>query len=189
MKVNELLQEHFFHRHKFTILQRAQYCSNVDYIVKSFSYFKKKIYQLANSGSFNYNKEVFRFNFHSEQQLIQFKTKCEESIFTELRQKINEFLSILEGLDWCPKIPLNSHHDFIGDLVAFLLSTIVTLDVSNRELARQCSLVTFQHLASRITEVLATSKNIPKINTCGMLNLYFDHKCLTEFAQQSLPDN
>lgn len=68
--------------------------------------------------------------------MVTLKTKCEESIFTELRQKINEFLSIIEGLDWKPKKPLETHHDFVEDLVAFLRSTIVTLDVSNRDLAR-----------------------------------------------------
>ena len=48
---------------------------------------------------------------------MNFKTKCEESIFTELRQKISDFLSILEGLQWRPKKPDSKHHDFVEDLV------------------------------------------------------------------------
>ena len=75
--------------------------------------------------------------------MINLKAKCEESIFLELRQKINEFLSILEGLEWKPKKPELRHHDFVEDLVSFLRSTIVMMDVSNRELARQCYLITF----------------------------------------------
>jgi hypothetical protein len=68
--------------------------------------------------------------------MINLKTKCEESIFGELRDKISEFLGIIEGLDWRPKKPLAIHHDFVEDLVSFLRSTIVTLDATNRDLAR-----------------------------------------------------
>ena len=75
--------------------------------------------------------------------MLHLKGKCEESIFTELRQKINEFLSILEGYQWRPSKPDASHHEFVEDLVNFLRSTIVALDLYNRELAKQCYLTTF----------------------------------------------
>ena len=114
--------------------------------------------------------------------MTQFKIKCEESIFTELRQKISDFLSILEGLQWRPKKPDWKHHDFVEDLVSFLRSTIVILDLQNKELSKQCYLTTFQHLSSRITEVLANSKTIQYINQAGLLNLYMDYQYLMKFA-------
>jgi len=75
--------------------------------------------------------------------LNNFRSKCEESVFTELRQKINDFLTILEGLAWKPKRPDPKHHDFVEDLVQFLRSTIVALDIYNKDLAKQCYLITF----------------------------------------------
>eukprot|EP00347_Sterkiella_histriomuscorum_P017453 403349310 len=185
----ELISEHFFHKNKFTILQRAQFCSNLEYILKSFGFFKKIVFQLSNQGAYNFNKDIYGFQFTSENMMNHFKIKCEESIFTELRQKISDFLSILEGLQWRPKKPDNTHHEFVEDLVMFLRSTIVNLDQQNKELAKQCYLTTFKHLSSRVTEVLANSKTISQINQAGILNLYQDYQYLMKFAKEQMVDN
>ncbi|CDW87391.1 exocyst complex component 6 isoform 2 [Stylonychia lemnae] len=185
----ELLSEHFFHKNKFTILQRAQFCSNLHYFLQSFGFFKKIVFQLANQGAYNFNKDIYGFQFSSENIMNHFKIKCEESIFTELRQKINDFLSIFEGLPWRPKKPDGNNHEFVEDLVLFLRSTIVNLDYQNKELAKQCYLTTFQHLSARITEVLANSKTISQINQAGFINLYQDYLYLTKFAKEQMVDN
>ena len=83
------------------------------------------------------------FRFQAEYFMGNLKAKCEETIFTELRQKINEFLSIVEGLQWRPKRPEIKPHDFVEDLVLFLRSTIVELGRWNPYLARMCYLTTF----------------------------------------------
>ena len=57
--------------------------------------------------------------------MLDLKKKTEDSIFTEFKLKINEFLTIVEGLDWAPKKPESHHHDFVEDLVSFIRSTIV----------------------------------------------------------------
>jgi hypothetical protein len=45
------------------------------------------------------------------------KFKCEDTIFSELRQKINDFLSIIEGLQWRPKKPEGKPREYVEDLV------------------------------------------------------------------------
>jgi hypothetical protein len=126
----------------------------------------------VNYGAYNITQEVYgAFQFQSESVLKQLKSKCEETIFTELRSKINEFLSIVEGLQWRPKKPDPKPHDFVEDMVNYLRSTIGCL-LENRELAKLCYLTAFQHIAGRLTQVLAESKSITHINQCGFLNLY-----------------
>lgn len=90
------------------------------------------------------------------------RAKSEDSVFGELRQKISDFLSILEGYQWRPKKPEAAHHEFVEDLASFLRSTLAALQ--NKDLARQCYLVAFQHLAARVTELLAASKTIAHVN-------------------------
>ena len=59
----EMMSEHFFHKNKFTILQRAQFSSNLEYTLKSFGFFKKTVFQLANYGAYNFNKDIYGFQF------------------------------------------------------------------------------------------------------------------------------
>ncbi len=79
------------------------------------------IYQQVNFGAYQVTKDVFGgnfgFQFQSEQFLNNLKFKCEDTIFSELRQKINDFLSIIEGLQWRPKKPEGKPHEFVEDLV------------------------------------------------------------------------
>jgi hypothetical protein len=65
LRLCQLLQGYFFHGPtSLTILQRAQFCSNLDYTVKSYhGFFKRQIYQQVNFGAYQITKEVFGGEF------------------------------------------------------------------------------------------------------------------------------
>ena len=55
----------------------------------------------------------------------------------------------------------------------FLSSTLSTL---SPQLSQACYLTAFQHLAGRLTELLATSKAIKELNQAAFLNLWLDYQ-------------
>ena len=74
----QLLQSYFYSKSTtFTILQRAQFCTNLEYTLKSYhGYFKRSIFQTVNQGGYQVKDEVFGgaaagggFQFSSEMYL------------------------------------------------------------------------------------------------------------------------
>ena len=65
----EAVADHFFRRSELTILQRAQHCTNLDYFLRSFGFFRRVAFQLANAGAYNFTQDALEFQFQSESYL------------------------------------------------------------------------------------------------------------------------
>ncbi|TNV74389.1 hypothetical protein FGO68_gene683 [Halteria grandinella] len=173
LRLGQLLSAYFFHgQTSLTILQRAQFCTNVQYLMKAMqNSHRRRIYEGVNQGAYNLT-DAQGYGFQGEQVLQQLRAKGEESIATELRQKLNDFLTIVEGLQWRPKKFNNTHHaDYIDDMLAYLRSTVSCLPV---DLQRPSYTIAFSHIGSKLSELLAQSKSIQSINQQGLINLSLD---------------
>ena len=60
VRMCQLLQSYFYSKSTtFTILQRAQFCTNLEYTLKSYhGYFKRSIFQTVNQGGYQVKDEV-----------------------------------------------------------------------------------------------------------------------------------
>jgi len=102
-KVSEVLTIHFCQsassssQGSLNIQQRVLTCNNIEYLIKSFPYHKRTVQRLT--GSFN------EFQFQGEQDLWQLRQRVEETVYSELRVKLNEFMAYVEPLNWAPKQP------------------------------------------------------------------------------------
>lgn len=53
LRLSQLL-EHYFWQSQLSLLQRAQFCTNIEHSLKSFQgFFKRQIYQTVNYGAYN----------------------------------------------------------------------------------------------------------------------------------------
>lgn len=122
---------------------------------------RRRIYERVNQGAYNLTDQG-GYNFQGEQVLTQLRVKCEETIASELRAKLNDFLSIMEGLQWRPK-KFNTHHhsEYLDDMLQYLRSTVGCLPM---DLQRTSYTVAFTHIGGRLAEVLAQSKSIAAVN-------------------------